>query len=403
MTEKEVAEISKDTVETDLVFLGLTGMMDPPRPEVKEAVAMSHFAGIRTYIVTGDHGLTAEAVAKELNLIGGKKHQIITGDDLNGISDKLLTEKLRDRNLDIIFARVSPEHKLRIVKLLKALGEIVAVTGDGVNDAPALKRADIGISMGLAGTDVSKEAANMILGDDSYSTIITAVKEGRTIYENLKKFVFYMFSCNFAELMTVFAAIILALPPPLTAVLILCVDLGTDVLPAVALGVDPPEPGIMSKPPRRPDAKIMDRGFAARFLYLGIIMGLIVMGVYIWTLYRYGWSWGEPLTSGSFIYLKAASTAFVLLIIIQMVNAFNSRSETNSIFKLGIFSNIYLFGAIAISVLTTVAFVEIPFIQNYLHTTGLNLADWAIVVASSLLVLLIEELRKLIVRHNRRK
>ncbi len=406
LTREEVAEIergnisalNKNTVETNLVFLGLTGMIDPPRPEVKEAVDQSHLAGIRTYIITGDYGLTAEAIARQLNIIGTRKHEIITGENLNDLSDKALSDKLGNRNLDIIFARVSPEHKLRIVKILKSLGEIVAVTGDGVNDAPALKRADIGIAMGISGTDVSKEASNMVLADDSYSTIVTAVKEGRTIYENLKKFVFYMFSCNFAELVTIFAAILMGIPPALTAILILCVDLGTDVLPAVALGIDPSEPGIMEKPPRNPKEKIMNVEFTRRFVFLGIIMGIIVMAVYIWTLHRYGWSFGQAITSDNATYLKASTTAFVLLIVIQMVNAFNSRSATNSVFRLGIFSNLFLVGAILISLITTFVFVEIPFMQEYLHTTDLNLTDWGIVLASSLSVLLIEETRKLFVR-----
>lgn len=401
--KKNKSEINKKSIEKDLIFIGLVGMIDPPRPEVKAAVDMSHRAGIRTYIITGDHGLTAAAIAKQLNLIGvGKReHIIITGEDLNNLEDNELSEKLGNKELDIIFARVSPEHKLRIVKLLKDLGEIVAVTGDGVNDAPALKRADIGVAMGISGTDVSKEAANMILADDSYSTIVSAIKEGRTIYENLKKFVLYIFSCNFAELITVFMAIILGLPMPLTAILILCVNLGTDVLPAVALGVDPAEPDIIDKKPRDPKDKIMNNQFIFRSVYLGVIMGAIVMAVYVWTLYRYGWTWGQPLSQDSIVFLKASSTAFTQLIIIQMVNAFNSRSETNSIFSLGIFSNIYLLGAIAISVLLTIAFVAIPFMQHYLGTTNLDLSDWIIIISSSLIVLIVEETRKLFVRHNK--
>jgi P-type Ca2+ transporter type 2C len=404
LTAKEAAElegktrIPKETIEHNLIFLGLAGMIDPPRPEVRKAVDMAHSAGIRTYIITGDHGLTAEAIAKQLNLIGRHKHTIITGETLNNLSDESLSEKLGNRDLDIIFARVSPEHKLRIVDLLEKRGEVVAVTGDGVNDAPALKRADIGIAMGISGTDVSKQAADMILADDSYSTIVTAIREGRTIYENLRKFVFYIFSCNFAEVLTVFTAIILRLPTPLTAVLILCINLGTDVLPAVALGIEPPEPGTMHKSPRDPKSKIMDMPFISRFLYLGILMGLIVMGVYIWTLYRYGWSWGMPLDPHNAIYLKASSTAFVQLIIIQMINAFNSKSERHSIFRLGIFSNLYLIGAIVISVAMTIALVEIPLLQEYLGTTGLNLIDWGIIIGSSLLVLAVEEVRKVFVR-----
>jgi len=393
-----VTVFTQDQIEKNMIFLGLIGMIDPPRPEVKEAVRMAHRAGIRTYIITGDHGLTAEAIARQLNIVHNKNLEILTGEDLNNIDDQILGTKLKNQHLDIIFARVSPEHKLRIVKLLKDQGEIVAVTGDGVNDAPALKRADIGVAMGIAGTDVSKEAANMVLADDSYSTIVTAIKEGRTIYDNLKKFVFYVFSCNIAELMTVFASIILNLPAPLSATLILCVDVGTDVLPAVALGVDPSEPGIMGRKPRNPKEKIMTRGFIERYLYLGLIMGLLVMGTYIWTLYRYGWTWGIAVPADSIIQLKGSSVAFALLVLIQMVNAFNSRSEKQSILKVGLFSNLYLLGAIIISVLTTIAIVEIPFLQEYLHTTHLDLNDWSIVLAASLTVLIVEEIRKIFVR-----
>ncbi len=403
ISAKEVIQLqqeknfTKEIIEKDLIFLGLVGMIDPPRPEVKAAVETAHKAGIRTYIITGDHGLTAEAIASQLSLITEKrKHIILTGQDLNDITDEKLCIHLSNKNLDIIFARVSPEHKLRIVTLLKEIGEVVAVTGDGVNDAPALKRADIGIAMGITGTDVSKEASNMVLADDSYSTIVTAIQEGRTIYENLKKFVFYVFSCNIGELFTVFATIVMGLPAALSAILILCIDLGTDVLPAVALGIDPSDNDTMNKKPRKHQEKIMNKTFVIRYVYLGIVMGLIIMSIYILTLYRYGWHWGSPLNNESFTYLKASSSAFVLLVIIQMMNTFNARSESKSIFRIGFFSNMYLLGAIAISLLITFAIVELPFFQTYIHTTSLNTLDWAIICGASLIVIVVEELRKFI-------
>ncbi len=398
-TAQKNETFKSEDIEKGMIFLGLAGMIDPPRAEVKNAVKMAHKANIRIYVITGDHGLTAEAIAKQLGIIKTKrKHKIITGEQLNNLSDDKLKEILADKKLDVIFARVSPEHKLRIVKQLKKLNEVVSVTGDGVNDAPALKKADIGIAMGITGTDVSKEASNMVLADDSFSTIVTAIKEGRTIYDNLKKFVFFIFSCNIGELITVFAAIILSMPAPLTAILILSVDLGTDVLPAVALGIDPSEPGIMEKKPRNPKEKIMNKPFVLRYLYLGTIIGAIVMSVYIWTLYRYGWTWGETLGEESFTYLKGATMAFATLVIIQMVNVFNARSETNSIFKLGFFSNLWLVGAIIISVIITIMIAEIPLLQHYMGTTGLNLEDWSIIIGSSLLVLIVEETRKYFVR-----
>ena len=385
----------KEAVEKDLIFLGLSGMIDPPRPEVKESVETAKKASIRIYIITGDHGLTAQAIAKQLNIITPEReHRIITGEELQKLKDAELKKMLANRKLDILFARVSPEHKLRIVTILKELGEIVAVTGDGVNDAPALKKADIGIAMGITGTDVSKEASNMVLADDSFSTIVTAIKEGRTIYDNLKKFVFYVFSCNIGELITVFSAILLGLPAPLTAILILCVDLGTDVLPAVALGVDPSEPGIMDKKPRDPKTKIMEKDFVRRYLYLGTLIGVIVMGVYIWTLYRYGWSWGQPLSDENMTYLKASSTAFAALVLIQMVNAFNARSERNSIMRIGLFSNLWLLGAIAISLIITYVMVEVPLIQGFIGTTHLGLENWGIIVVACMIPLIVEEIRK---------
>lgn len=394
-----------ENTEKNLIFIGIAGMIDPPRPEVKSAVEIAHQAGIRTYIITGDHGLTAKAIAHQLGIITDKRnHLVISGEEVNYLSDEKLKDYFQNKELDLIFARVSPEHKLRIVTLLKELDEIVAVTGDGVNDAPALKKADIGIAMGITGTDVSKEAANMILADDSYSTIVTAIKEGRTIYNNLKKFVFYVFSCNIAELLTIFIAIMVGIPAPLTAILILCIDLGTDVLPAVALGIDPAEPKIMQQKPRNPKEKIMSRKFIERYLYLGIIMGIIVISVYIWTLYRYGWNWGETLDKENMAYLKGSTTAFASLVLIQMVNAFNARSEQYSLFKIGIFSNFYLIGAICVSLIVSFLFIEVPFIQQYIHTTSLNINDWTIIIATSILVFIIEEIRKFFQRiHETRK
>ncbi len=378
--------------EKNMVFIGLMGMIDPPRKEVYEAVQMAHKAGIKLYMVTGDFGITAHAIATELEIVG-KKARIISGAELEKTTAKKLSQLLK-KEPELVFARVSPEHKLKIVRALKKNGEIVAMTGDGVNDAPALKRADIGVAMGITGTDVSKEAADMILTDDSFGTIVTAIKEGRTIYENLKKFVFYIFSCNIGELVTVFTAILLSIPAPLTAILILAVDLGTDVLPAIALGVDPPEPGIMDKPPRPRKEHIMRRNFILHFAYLGIAIGIVVVSAYFWMLHRYDWSWGMELSNESLTYLKASTAAFALLVLIQMVNAFNSRSLQHSIFKLGVFSNRWLLGAIAISIFTVIAFVELPFFQKFLHTTSLSLVEWLGLAALAFSILILEEIRK---------
>ena len=385
------------TVESNLTFIGLVGMIDPPREEVKQAIALTKRAGIRSYIITGDFSITAAAIAEKLNLFKKvKKENIITGDELENIKMEDLEQMLNDKKKSYIFARVSPEHKLKIVSALKNNQEVVAVTGDGVNDAPALKRADIGVAMGITGTDVSKEAANLVLADDSFATIVTAIKEGRTIYHNLKKFVYYIFSCNIGELVTVFTAIILKVPMPLTAVLILAVNLGTDVLPALALGVDPPEPGIMKQKPRPIHQKILSKEFIANFMITGIFIGIIVVSGYFYSLYSQGWIWGESLTRESSIYIKSSTFAFVLLVIIQMFHAFNSRSLKHSITKLGIFSNLHLWGAIIISVAFTISVTEIPLLQNYLKTTSLSLKEWGIITVLGASVILVEEIKKVI-------
>ena len=397
--EPELKNLDQKEIEDKLIFVGLIGIIDPPREEVKKAVELTQKAGIKTYIITGDYGLTASAIAYELGIIKSKNPKIITGDVLNKLTESDLLKQFK-KYPDLIFARVNPEHKLKIVSALKKRGEIVAVTGDGVNDAPALKRADIGVSMGITGTDVSKEAANMVLADDSFASIVTAIQEGRTIYENLKKFIHYVFSSNIGELVTVFAAILLALPSPLTAILILCINLGTDIFPALALGVEPTEEKFMNIPPRDPKSHIMNRKFIARFFGIGLFIGVIVIGSFIYYLYRYDWQWGIKLEKESLAYLKASTIAFSLLVLIQMVNAFNSRSEKESIFKIGVFKNHWLIGAIALSILVLILMVEVPFIQELLHTTHLTEKEWIFVTAASLSVLIFEEIRKLIIRQS---
>ncbi|MEK7528683.1 MAG: cation-transporting P-type ATPase [Patescibacteria group bacterium] len=385
-------------IESELTTLGLVGIIDPPREDVKEAVKLTQKAGIKVYIVTGDYGLTASAIAHELGIVGTGEVKIITGDDMNILDESALRELLKDTKREIIFARVNPEHKLKIVSALKENGHVVAVTGDGVNDAPALKRADIGIAMGISGTDVSKEAANMVLTDDSFSTIVRAIEEGRVIYENLKKFLAYIFSSNIGELVTVFTGLALGLPAPLTAILILMVNVGTDVLPALALGVDPPEHDIMEQPPRKPTDRIMNKRFVARYVFLGTYIGIVVVAGYFWELYNLGWTWGDVIERNGSLFAAASSFAFVLLIMIQMANTFNARSDHHSIFTIGFFSNTKLLMAIALSVGASVAFVEFPFFQRWLHTTHLELSSWIMISATSLSVIFVEEIRKVIAR-----
>ena len=270
---QEMREYRIEDVESDLVFLGLAGMMDPPRPEVAEAVEMARGAGIKIIMVTGDYGLTAEAIAERIGITGGAHARIITGVELADLDDAGLKEVLRSEQ-PLVFARVAPEHKMRVVAALQSLGQIVAVTGDGVNDAPALKRADIGIAMGRAGTDVSREAAVMILLDDSFASIVHAIELGRAVYANIKKFILYLFSHNMGELMPYIFVTVAGVPMvPLTALQVLAIDLGSDVCPALALGTENPEPGLMNRPPRPSTARIFDWDLVKRFLFIGIIQG----------------------------------------------------------------------------------------------------------------------------------
>ncbi|MBI5152283.1 cation-translocating P-type ATPase [Candidatus Peregrinibacteria bacterium] len=386
---KEIKEIpekyDKEEIEKDLIFVGLIGIIDPPRKDVKQSIALAKKAGINIYIVTGDHGLTAGAIAEAIGLVEKNKYKILTGEDLKNLSDNELKKHLENKHEQIIFARVSPEDKLRLARLFKELNEVVAVTGDGVNDAPALKKADIGISMG-SGTDVSKEAANMVLADDSISTIIHAIEEGRTIYSNIKKFLIYIVSSNIGELVVIFTAIMFTIPQPLTAVLILIINLGTDVFPALALGIEPTEKGIMSLPPRRYFEKILNTKYIIRCFYLGLIIGGVSLAGYFSMLYKYGWDNS----------LKAVTITFVIMVFTQIVHSYNARSEKTSIFKINFFSNKALTLAALSSLLLVIALVEIPVMQGYIGTTHLTIMEWGMATALSFGILFAEEIRKFI-------
>ena len=403
---KKVAEVPQskkelNELETDLTLLGLVGMIDPPREEVRAACEAALSAGIKIYIVTGDAGETALAIAQQIGLNNLK---MLTGTELEKFDDTELRNFIKKEGQSaLVFARVKAEHKRWIVDTLKKMGEIVAVTGDGVNDAPALKRADIGIAMGIGGTDVSREAASMVLSDNSFASIVTAVEEGRRIYENIKKFIFYIFSCNIAELLTVLAGVALGLPAPLTAILILCINLGTDVLPAVALGIEPAEQDLMQKNPRRHKSHILDKNFLERTLSLGILMGLTVVGTYLGNLYFGGWRWGTALSADDVLHTKASTIAFALLVLIQIVNAYNARSSTQSVFKLKFFANYQLFMAGLSSVLMVLLIVHTPFLNQVLGTVPLSLKEWGTVVGLSLSILVFEEIRKLLVRQRHKE
>jgi potassium/sodium efflux P-type ATPase len=398
MPKKERDTYTEAVTENNLTFLGLAGMIDPPRKETREAIAMTKEAGIKTYIVTGDDGFTAHAIAKQIGLVDDKNYEIITGEDLNKISDGKLKKMLSDKTKDYIFARVSPQHKLKLTNILKELGEVVAVTGDGVNDAPALKRADIGIAMGVKGTDVSKETANMVLADDSFNSIVKAIEEGRTVYQNMKKFIFYIFSGNIGELITILTAIVLNIPAPLTAILILCVNIGTDIFPALALATEPPNKDIMTRPPRKISKPIMSPLFILRFVYIGIIIGAIVLGIFIWNLYRYGWMWGESIDINTVAYMKSATMAFAALVVIQFFNAYNARSHNRSVLRLGFFKNPYIILSLVASAAILFAITEISIFKTHLKLTHLTSNEWLMVFVSSAIILAIEEIRKTFIK-----
>lgn len=394
--EVDPKKLPKDETQAEqgLVFLGLVGMIDPPRPEVRDAVHTCRSAGIRVVVITGDYGVTAEAIARELGIVRGKDVRVLTGDEVKKISDKALSAMLKNRTGSLIFARSLPEQKMRIVRLLQEQGEVVAMTGDGVNDAPALKKADIGVAMGITGTEVSKEAATMILTNDSFASIVTAVEEGRRIYQNLRKFVWFIFSCNIAELFVIFAAILFGLPLPLTAILILCIDLGTDILPAIALGVDDAEPGLMKQKPRDPKKKLMNRPFVMHFLLTGLMTGTVMTIGFLYTLYQYGWTFSQGIDVPDEILVHAQTVAFTMLVVVQLINAFSARSFTRSVFRMNPFSNHLLLLAIFTSVLMVLVMLYVPFLNRTLGTYPLTTTDWSIVLVSSLVPLFAVEIYK---------
>ena len=380
-----------ESAENNLVFTGLIGMIDPPRDEVREAITKCRGAGIRVVVITGDYGVTAEAIARDLGIIRGKNGKVFTGTEVKKMSDTDLKKILKDTSHGIIFARSLPEQKMRIVRLLQEEGEVVAMTGDGVNDAPALKKADIGIAMGITGTEVSKEAATMILTNDSFASIVVAIEEGRRIYENLKKFVWFIFACNIGELVVIFSAIFFQFPLPLTAVLILCIDLGTDILPAIALGVDSPESDVMKQKPRNPKEKLMNKTFIYNFLLTGLIIGTTVTMAFLYTIIKDGWSFGGAL-EGDFTH--GMTVAFTSLVMVQLVNAFSARSFTKSVFQKNPFENHFLLVAIFTSILLVLCIIYIPFLNGVLKTTPLSLNDWGVVFIASTVPLLFVEIKK---------
>ncbi|HET6364526.1 MAG TPA: cation-transporting P-type ATPase [Nitrospirota bacterium] len=396
LENREASSVRSEEIEHDLTFLGLIGLQDPPRPELPEAIRKCHNAGIRIIMITGDGSRTALAIARQIDLVQ-KTPVIIEGPAFNVMTDRELMERLIAPQ--IIFARMTPKHKLRVVSLLKDNGEVVAVTGDGVNDAPALKRADIGISMGIAGTDVAKEASDMVLLDDNFATIVNAVEEGRTVYENIKKFITYIFASNIPEAVPYLAYILFKIPLPLTILQILAVDLGTDMLPALALGTEKPTPDIMKQAPRKMSERLLNFSLIARaYLFLGPIEATACMFSFFWVLGQGGWTWGIMLPPSDHLYMQATTACLTAIIVTQVTNVFACRSYRESLFSIGFFTNTLIFAGIAVELLLQLFIVYHPFGNKIFSTSPLPWSTWFMLVPFALALLLAEETRKYFMR-----
>jgi len=387
----------KDYSEQGMTFVGLAAMLDPPRLEVRQAVEKARQAGIKTVIITGDYGPTAEVIAREVNIITRENSNLIRGVDLEILPDEAIADAVEKGN--VIFARVSPEQKLRIVRVLKESGEVVAVTGDGANDAPSLKEADVGVAMGASGTDVAREAADIVLLDDSFESIVKAVESGRAIYENIRKFIVYVFSHNWAELIPFLLYAFLGIPLPLLVVQILAIDLGIDVIPSLALSREPPEEGIMKEPPR----SIKERLFTSRVLlrsqYIGVVtaVGAIIGCLTVWS--AGGWSYGMPLLSSSLVYVKGTTMTFAGIVMAQVGNVLACRTSKQSIFRTSVATNKWILVGIAAQISILSIIVYVPFLQSLFGTTELGVAEWAYLLLLPVAVILAEEVRKLLARH----
>jgi P-type Ca2+ transporter type 2C len=392
--------------EKDLIFVGLAGMRDPPRKEVKSAVQKAKQAGIKTVIITGDYGPTAQAIAQEVDIVEKGFAQVIRGVDLEDLSDQTIIDEVKKGN--VIFARVAPEQKLRIVKVLKTSGEIVAVTGDGANDAPSLKEADIGVAMGASGTDVAREAADIVLLNDSFASIVKAVESGRAIYENIRKFIVYVFAHNWAELIPFVLYAALGIPLPLLVVQVLAIDLAIEVIPSLALSREPPETGIMQEPPRSIKERLFTRRVLIRSVFIGII---IATGAMIGCLNAWaagGWHIGMPVPSDwqfgvsgvtpNPIYIKGVTMMFAGIVVAQAGNVLACRTSKQSIFKTSIKTNKWIIAGIVTQISILAVLLYVPLMQHVFGTTALGVTDWIYLISLALIVVFAEEIRKFLSR-----
>ena len=373
-------EITTETIENNLIFVGLVGMIDPPREEAKEAIKKCKNAGIKTVMITGDYKETAFAIAKQLGM-ADHESQAMMGQELDNLTDEELREVVKEKR---VYARVSPEHKVRIVDALKKNGEIAAMTGDGVNDALALKKADIGISMGITGTDVAKNTAEVILTDDNFASIVAAVEEGRIIYSNIKKFVFFLLSCNIGEVLVIFLSILLGFEVPLLPIQLLWLNLVTDSFPALALGMEKGDPEIMDIPPRDPDEPILDKDMIKALVVQSIAISAATLGAYIWGMRTYG--------TVNLYY--ARTITFATLITAELLRAYSSRSLNHSILKIGVFSNKTMVRSTLLAFALLLVVIYVPALQPIFDTFAMGLGDWSMVLLFSIIPLVFGELYK---------
>jgi len=390
----------QDLAEHGLTLLGLVAMMDPPRPDVIDAVAACRKAGIRIAMVTGDYGVTAEAIARRVGIITGPGPGVVSGQQLEAMSVTQLADELTSHP-EMVFARVRPEHKQRIVAAYQHLGEIVAATGDGVNDAPALKQADIGVAMGVTGTDVAREAAVMVLLDDSFASIVASVELGRSVYANIRKFIIYIFSHNISEIAPILLAAAIAFPlVPLSALQVLSIDLGSDILPALALGAEPPDSGVMTRPPRPVTERLLSGPVIRRFLFLGAIQAAGVCFAFFWRIHSAHLGFGQ-FTAANPVYREARTMTQAGIVVSQFFNSLTVRSDDQSILTIGIFTNRRLLyaGAFGIALVSCISYI--PALQSVFGTADLTVWDWLMLVCFGLALLLADECRKAIVRHRR--
>ena len=399
-----LSEYTPELVERDLTFRGLVAMVDPPRPDVANAVKECHNAGIRIIMMTGDYGLTAESIARRIGIVEGDHPRIVTGIELQQMKPEELKQALSG---EVIFARVAPEQKLQVVSALQEMGQIVAVTGDGVNDSPALKKADIGVAMGLAGTDVAKEAADMILTDDNFASIVHAIEEGRTVYSNIRRFVQYIFTSNVPEAvpMALYVFSRGVIPLPLTIMQVLSIDLGTDMVPAMGLGVEAPEAGIMDVPPRSQKESLLNGPLIVRaFLWYGLLESIFSTAAYFFLNRLHGWP-GVPLASSGTVYCMATAMTFAATVFSQVGMVFNCRTERTSVFKKGLFSNRMILVGVAVELIIVALWIYLPApgMHALFNTAPLGWREWLFLIVIPPVMLSLDELRKAFLRRRDRR